>query len=560
MKQSKKKVRILLKKLFPAIMISTSMSFMLAIYEPAVLYFNNKREFWYDFSLLCPIILLMFAIMFLLSMAVFGICCIWNNKLYQVALTVYTIIFLCTYVQGNYLVKKLPPLDGSYIDWSMYDYQRWYTIILWMVVIVAILFFIKLAGMDHFIKGVSYIGGGVTLMLLITAVVVCISTNGLERKLAMTLSTNYELEMSTNQNFVILILDSVDGKRMSEIMEKHPEYKETLSDFTTYQNVMGSYPYTQFAVPYIISGDWFECDELIDPYISNAYKDAELFQELEERGYRMGLYVGDAPMTDESMTRFENVVPDLGEFSSIIDFMKLELRLVGYKYAPYDLKRYSMMLPEEIPNLRKQRNDIDRVEFFNSNKRFYTDLQEKQITLSEENCFRLMHIEGAHVQTFTEGGTEVGEMVNTTYDQSIATAMDIVEMYLQKLKDSGVYDNTAIMILSDHGYNYHEIPCYTPERRQHPILFIKGIGEKHDEIQVSNAPIAQEDYQQAYIKLLDGANSSELFNYKEGDYRERRYLVYYNWDRDNMDEYVQTGSAENYETLIATGKTYSQHD
>lgn len=500
--------------------------------------------------------MLMFTVAFLISMLVMGLLCVWNRTLYRAAVAVYTIAFLCTYIQGNYLAGRLPPLDGSPVSWDMYDYQRMYTVILWVVVIILVLAAIKIFHMEKFVKGAGFLSAGISLMLFITIIVVCITNKGLERKLAISASTNYEFEMSTDQNYIILLLDSVDGKRMSEMMEEHPEYKETFSDFTCYENTMSAYPYTLFSVPFIISGDWFECDELIDTYIKNAFKNAELFQQLEQREYRMGLYMGEAPMTDESMYRFENVVPDMGEFESIIDFIKVEMRLVGLKYMPYDLKRRCLMLPEEIPNLRKQRSDIERVVFTDSNIQFYRDIQEKPITLAEEKCFRLIHLEAAHVPFCYDENVNVIE--NGTYDQSMEATMTIMDAYLQKLKDSGVYDNSVIIVMSDHGYNYKNVESYTPEERQHPILFVKGFGEQHEEMQVSQAPISQEDYTAAYIRLMDGADSSAIFDYKEGDYRERRYLFHYLWDRDHMTEYVQTGAAENMDTMTLTGREFSQ--
>lgn len=73
----------------------------------------------------------------------------------------------------------------------------------------------------------------------------------------------------------------------------------------------------------------------------------------------------------------------------------------------------------------------------------------------------------------------MNEIENGTYEQSIEASMTIVATYLQKLKDSGVYDNTAIMILSDHGYNIEDDD--SSEKRQHPILFVKGVDEHYDE-------------------------------------------------------------------------------
>ena len=55
------------------------------------------------------------------------------------------------------------------------------------------------------------------------------------------------------------------------------------------------------------------------------------------------------------------------------------------------------------------------------------------------------------------------------------------------------------------------------EKRQHPILFVKGVGEHYDELQISSAPISQSDYLDAYSRLLDGRQGDAIFDYKEGD-------------------------------------------
>ena len=118
-----------------------------------------------------------------------------------------------------------------------------------------------------------------------------------------------------------------------------------------------------------------------------------------------------------------------------------------------------------------------------------------------------------------------------------------------------------IIVLSDHGYNIEGDAIDTPQRnenetgRQHPILFIKGLNENHD-FQVSGAPISFEDLVGAYYKLLDGAASDDCFEYKEGDQRERRYLLYKYLGEDHMVEYMQTGYAGDESTLIPTGRVF----
>lgn len=156
--------------------------------------------------------------------------------------------------------------------------------------------------------------------------------------------------------------------------------------------------------------------------------------------------------------------------------------------------------PAEFNSLEKT-DDISDYELFSSdNQVFYTYLKKTPVTLTDDKCFRFIHLVGAHSPWHQDA--QMNEIENGTYEQSIEASMTIVATYLQKLKDSGVYDNTAIMILSDHGYNIEDDD--SSEKRQHPILFVKGVGEHYDELQISSAPISQSDYLEAYTRLLDG--------------------------------------------------------
>lgn len=102
-------------------LLSVAAGFMLFLYAPLEIYFNNKYEFWFDFYDLIPLCLLMFAVFtgvsFLLAFIVSKI----NTRLYHGFLTVYLIAFLCTYIQGNFMIGNLPHLDGSTVDWAQYS-------------------------------------------------------------------------------------------------------------------------------------------------------------------------------------------------------------------------------------------------------------------------------------------------------------------------------------------------------------------------------------------------------------------------------------------------------
>lgn len=86
------------------------------------------------------------------------------------------------------------------------------------------------------------------------------------------------------------------------------------------------------------------------------------------------------------------------------------------------------------------------------------------------------------------------------------------------------------------------------------LFFVKGINEKHDFI-TSDAPISYTDLQDAYVRLTNGADGAQIFDWNSGDQRERRYLFY---EEDYMIEYMQPGRADDAEAMYETGKVYSR--
>ncbi len=550
MEASKKKTdktKINIKDLIPAFVLSFAASFLLFIYAPMDLYCSNKREFWFDAFKLIPVILVLFTIMLVGSIFVFFLIYIISKKAYKVAVALYFIAYFATYIQGNFLVSNLPALDGTEVDWSSYVGQRLATIILWVVVIAIVICMIKLKGYKFFEKASQIVGLFITGMLFLTLITIVIMNNGFEKKLNLYASIKNEYLYSEDKNYVILVLDALDAGSFNDVLEEHPEYREVLADFTYYRNTMGAYPYTMNSLPFILSGDWYENDEPFDEYNVNAYKNSPIMSGLENEGYILGMYEEELPVSDESMYKFDNTC-NSSKISSkeFFLFSVREIQLIGYRYAPFDLKRFCGATGTDFNLFR---GDGDEYPIFRANNTsYYNRLQESEISLIEDKCFKFIHIEGAHVPFVYDKDVNVIE--NGTYEDNIQASMTITEAYLNKLKESGVYDNSVIIVMADHGYAH-----MSAVGRQDPILFIKGIDEAHDSMLVSDAPISYDDLQEAYIGLLNGKMGTDVFFYKEGDERQRRFL-YYDSESKNITEYISNGYSSDDAALVPSGVVF----
>lgn len=526
--------------------LSIAACFMLFVYSPLEIYFLNKEEFWFDIFTLFPIMFSVFVVCLLISILLLTIAYRINKNIYMALEGAYFVAYICTYIQGNFLVKSLPPLDGTEIDWGSYSTERLKCIALWIIVIILIFFIYKYVGQVKFHHLVTGLCVFVTMMLFLTLLIESVLYKGFERKPQLSITTANEFEMSSNNNFIILVLDSVKGETLSQLMQNDDKYYKVFEDFTYYDNTMGGYPYTKNSVPLILSGKWYENDGKFKNFVSDSLEESPLLSYCQSNSYEMGIYETGLPLNTSHMERFNNLISSKGKVTSYVDFAIWQFMMTGYKYAPFDLKRFCFIYPVSFNDLKKLPDGYET--WSSSNTAFYNSVLEKEITLTEDNVFKFIHIEGAHPPMKYNENVEIIE--NGTYEQNVKASLTIADAYLGKLKSAGVYDNSIIVIMADHGYddgvNYG---------RQNPFLCIKGINEKH-EMKISNAPISFDDLQNGYRELLKGKLSDAIFNVKENEDRERRYLWYTTDKQDCMIEYVQTGQAWDMNTLCPTGREY----
>ena len=541
-----------LRAFLPAIALTLAISFLLTLYGPLELFFTNKGEFHFDFLALFPELLKLFGLVTAAGLLAFGFCYILYIQLYHVALVAAAIGFICTYIQGMFFVGNLPPLDGRRINWAEYSAQNIESVILWFVVGVAVVLLVRFLHMKRMYKVFTGCALFLTSILLVTVVVVGIQNDGLSPNSEAVVTKDHEFDMSTDQNFVIFIVDAADSGTFNEMLQSGDYgFREVLEDFTYYPNTVGAYPFTKHSIPYILHGAWYENQEDFRTFTTRAMDQSPLLATLKAQNYRMGLYEEDLLYDSDHIFDFENVRHTQYHFSSFKQLVKAELKLVWFKYAPYPLKRLAKVNMEDFNRLLQLDNEEEL--FSANNADFYQDAGDAEIVTVDDKCFRFIHIEGAHVPFRYDKDVNLIDEAQGSYPQNMACSMTILARYLQRLKDAGIYDNSAILIMADHGYGYErDVPIVG---RCNPLLLVKGVDEHHS-LEISDAPISYEDLQEAYQRLLSGASSDQIFDAQEGDERIRRILLYFYEQEGHMAEYEQHGHAFDIDTLLPTGSVY----
>lgn len=541
----------------PAILLAVASSFMLMVYAPLDLYFNNVSEFWFDYKVILPIFLVMFLIFLAGLLVVLLLAYLINKKLYIWVLLIGLVTYLVFYIHGNFMIGALPVMDGETVIWS--NYYRWYVISAIVIVVVfAICFMLyKKLQTNGFQKLVSFTSILISLMLLITSISVGIKNYGFRDKDFYLYTEKDIMTMSEDANYLILILDTVDAGLVRDMWDEHPEYEKAFEDFTWFENTVSGYPFTKYSIPLSLTGKWYTYQEDYQKFLRHEVPQSPLFKKLSSEDYLMSFYEDDV---NYNYVEFQPLFDNFDERSlsrENVNFAKYEMFLTFYRYAPYFLKRYVPNNASILNYIGQEVSKNGEKRFMWGNRYFYDHLVEEDYQYVPDKLFKIIHLEGAHPPLVWNKDVEVIGEENGTAKSNAEAAMTIACTFVNKLRETNVYDNTAIVVMSDHGFKYKDSYDNEYVSRNHPILFVKGFNEKH-EFKVDQAPISQEDYLEAFLRLSDSKQSDSIFDYHEGDKRERRYFRYNGHSGVDLEmtEFVQSGYANQEDTAVPTGVKY----
>lgn len=503
---------------------------------------SNLEDLWFDIYSFLPIVLIQFLIMFVVLSVIFMVINRVSKKAYKIALVSAAIIAFVTYVQGNFLTYNLPGLDGNKIEWGAYGLDMVISLALWIITIVSAIVVIRKIKFEKFEKAIKYVSAGVLAMLVVTTVSLFAKPNVFDEKSTdVAMFDNFDT-ISSDKNFLIFLVDQVDSQVFNNELSNNWDKTEIFEDFTYYPDTTSTYMWTCYSIPYILSGEWHENKTAaFSDYFTSAIDNAPLLSKLESEKYKLNIYEDEELLNykGNNLRRFQNIQSTNSINKKTL--IKEEIKYVMFKYLPFPLKWMARI--EGLDFNRTKIDESGRV-FSSLNDIVYSHMKNNELTTTKDRYFSFTHVVGAHPPFVYNSNVE--RQPEGTYEDGINASIAMIKKYLERLKQSGAYDNSVIIVMSDHGHSNETIG------RGNPILFIKGLNEKHEYTE-STARISFENLNQAYEQLLNGEQTDKLFI--GIDNSERRILVNELYDP-NMKEFVQTGHAWDTSTIKETGRQF----
>lgn len=551
-KNTVSKRRITVTPLVPALILSFVFSFMLFVYEPISMYSANINDFWFDMRILVPESLKVFGIFFAIMVFVFADVYLLNSfaskkfLVYRIFLTVFFLFFIACYIQGTFLSGKLPALDGSVIDWKLYGFENNLTIGIWSILATLGIIGMIMLKPETVYKITGGVCAAIFVMLSLSLVQNVTTHKAMEKKNTFIATDDNFSTASSEKNFIIFLLDAVESREFGNIVESDDNFKKVFEDFTYFPDTLGGYPCTRDTMPLILAGSLNKNEKAFSTFSTEAYNNSPFFEELVEKNYDINLYDPDMIWYGEKKYSPSNWSSEKKPHIIFPQFFMQEVKYAAYKYLPYAWKRVSGIATMDFNSI---------VEKFRWDDLYiYSKISNEQDLkiVSDVNMFRFIHSEGAHIPfNYDE---KLNYVENGTYEMKIKGCITMADAFIRRLKENGVYDNSVIIFMADHG-NTNLNESDDMFRRANPLFMVKGIGEKHD-FTISDTPVSYLELMDAYSDLLDGKPAGELFSDLDPK-RPRTFMWYRNFrHEDHMVEYQTTSKAWEWDKMYQTGNVY----
>lgn len=537
-------LQTIFKKFYKTLPISLLFCATIFIFAPFETYLNNSIEFNYSFATLCYTIIPK-AILSWLCVSIFLTIMPEKFNINKRILAILFMVSILFIIQGMFLTKGYGVLDGA-TKIETFSARAVINIIIWSVGLFIGIFFYNFL-YSHLNK--------LCAILIITQIIPLslgiYNNTELETSDADLWYRNYKIDGNKNlfsyskdENIIFIVADSFSYETLEKILSEK-EYQDMFSGFNSFSDVASNFPTTAVSITSMLTGQIYDNSIPRNDFIKNSFLSQEsLPMLLKNQGYwlKANKVSGVAYTTPEL---FDNVIEmDKKKINATISSL---VNATLFKYMPHHFKQ-SFININATKNLSTKFQWADAGIFKKINEsKFDND--------SQAPTFTYIHLNGSHLPFIVDENFNISNTA-TEISQSKAT-LKLIASHMNRLKDIGVYDNSTIIIVSDHTLvkNKKLFP-------NHAILMIKRKGEKEaNPLKEIDTPISLSDVSELTRWLLNNKNIEEFtgkmprryYDYKWEDSWEFRYMPL-------LTEYLINNHVSKQDLYIKTSKTFSNKE
>jgi len=563
-------------KVVASICVSSFFGLTLFFFGPTYLYFTNILEYSSSFVQICPFLIGSSLLCILLSTALLAS---MKSSIHQKALSLIFTVSLLLWLQGNVLVWNYGPLNGTQIDWSANRAYGFIDGAIWILLLASGLLAAKPVSKIAAKTSIAF----VLIQLVSTLIAVARAPEASYLHDTSLREEESVFSFSSNQNIVILILDGFQADVFESIINEDKRYSSFFDGFTYYRNAVGGFPYTYASVPLILTGRYYENSVPIQDFIKDVFTENTLPRILKSHGYQVDFAGGSHRVyADETIASSRVELESVEGGNTAFRQAAFTFDVALFRHIPHFVKKY--VYNEQSWLFSGMGSDSGVAALHRQSVEFIRKMSQVARVGGERHVFKYIHLSIPHPPfRFNEDlEYEKGEDTHINYRRQAKGSLKLANMFLETLRRIGVYDNSLIFVIADHGWGYtldnavfpdgnagnNESPIPMLDRIKPcslPLFLVKPWGAS-GEMQISEVPVSHADIastiasQAGYEAEAPGAS---IFGIDGLADRERRFF-YYDWGAGTnpaylapMREFIVSGFPWLNESWHATYRLYA---
>lgn len=455
--------------------VTFATALLMQVALPVQSYVANQSSFPFTPWELCAGLAVRFLLALALGMACFGVL---SRRFGRLVLSLAFAFAVCVYLESGILSEGLPSLTGDLTFFA--DRMRGLKdAAVWCGVFAVVL------GLHPWLKSWLGVAGfcmslmSVAAMLDVKPEVKTDTSNLFVHDFSSVESVIRNVTYSTNRNAMVFIVDSLETQQAHAIMEDPeagPGLREQFRGFTEYTNNVGACEYSLPAVANMMTGNYPASAMDPDFYVS-VYADGSVLKDYLEAGY--AVYSGTTSLGYGYTNRKQHQAA-VGTECSLWDIHSQEgsagwglTAFCRFRWVPFIAKAPYARL---VGSGRRVVEDVTDRE-----KTAYPILAEGAISPDEKGSFLLLHTAGVHVPIFFNRHGEQLPKENSCEEGCIESGIFVLSQLgclLDDYRKRGLFDESLIIVLADHGHHGGDWTSWTGSEREfpgnaRPFLWIK---------------------------------------------------------------------------------------
>jgi hypothetical protein len=527
------------------------------VFVPAGIFYANYMEYPLAFASVLPGMLLVSAAATAVTAVVVAAL---PGRAREVGLGLLVGLGVLAWIQSTVLRWSYGVLDGRPIDWAAHRIHGLVDAGVWIAVLaVALVAARRVAGRAATIALALIViqGGAVALLALQTP------ERWIDR---MTVDDGARFALSKEKNAILLVVDTFQSDVFQEILDTDPSVAARFRGFTYFRNATAGFSGTTPSVALLLTGTPYRNEGPYQQFVRQAFTTQSLPKTLKGAGFHVyynhpgfwfSLYAD--PTIASHVTAGTPIwgalhgwlgarhLMRLGVFRSVPQAVKRHLQVTQAIFVPgidrLDLFRRT---GRTLASTEAARRTPDLVKWRLGDAPFFREFAVLASATMAAPAFKYFHVWGLHPPLTHD---ESFRPLSAPYTRAnvIRQARGLVRLigtFLDTLDGLGVYDDTLLVIVGDHGAPQLRPRLVAADPRSRgpspatsvptsmsvglPLVLVKRLGASGP-LSVSDAPVTLEDVAPTIAAALGHSSTmpgTSMYDVPVGAHRKRRLLRY----------------------------------